>query len=86
MTLSLTSLMDKYRTTIEGAKPRPELASGKLYENRICLSVTEFAAQTGLSTKSVERLIKRGEIQCKRVGRRLLIPVNTIEAWLNQKE
>lgn len=58
----------------------------QLFLNRICLTINEFAVQSGLSPKSVERLIKRKELQVRRVGRRVLIPMSAIEAWLNEKE
>jgi len=37
-------------------------------------NIAELQVQSGISPKSVERLIKRGELQIKRVGRRVLIP------------
>jgi excisionase family DNA binding protein len=84
----LEALAERHRrqmalsTPPAGRQPR----AFEFIENRISFSVTEFAAHTGLSPKSVERMIKRGEIQAKRVGRRVLIPTKAIEAWLHQSE
>lgn len=67
---------------VPGSTPAPL----QLFGNRISLSITEFAAQTGLSPKTVERMIKRREIRALRTGRRVLIPMSAVEAWLNQKD
>jgi len=59
-------------------------ATHAIFENRICFTISEVAHALGLSAKSVERLIKRGELRVKRAGRRVLVPRSDIEAWLNQ--
>lgn len=84
----LESLVERHRRNLAPVSEDPvvEIRRTKIFENRITFSMTEFAAQTGLSVKSVERLIKRGDICAKRVGRRLIIPTSAIEAWLNQSE
>ncbi len=82
---SLDRLIERHRLSLQ---PNPvgesEAPNKWLFENRISFSIVEFAARTGLSTKTVERMIKRGEIRAVRTGRRLLIPTSAIEAWLNQ--
>ena len=82
-------LIEKHREAAgqtDGSQSQPEKHCEKFFDNRISITITEFAARSGLSTKSVERMIKREEIQAKRVGRRVLIPMSAIEAWLNSKE
>jgi len=63
---------------------RPYCELNQFFENRICLTISETAFALGLSPKSVERLVKRGELRSKRAGRRILISRSDIEAWLNQ--
>lgn len=67
----------------ETAAPARSASVTKFFENRIALSITEAAVLLGLSAKKVERLCKSGEIKSKSAGRRVLIPVAAIEAWLN---
>lgn len=63
-----------------------QVKSLQVFENRICLTISETAYALGLSPKTVERLVKKGKLLSKRVGRRVLIFRSGIEAWLNQKE
>lgn len=48
---------------------------------RIAYSVTEFAAATGLAEGTVRAGIKRGDIEIKKVGRRILIPVSVVKLF-----
>lgn len=82
---TVDQLIERHRLAIRPEQTTPsESANTWIFENRISFSIVEFAARTGLSTKTVERMIKRGEIRAVRTGRRLLIPTSAIEAWLNQ--
>jgi len=65
--------------------PKTETVQPKFFDNRISLSISETAYALGISPRTVERLVAKGEIKSKRVGRRVLIPRSDIEAWLNQK-
>lgn len=62
------------------------LKSTQLFENKFALSIAETAFRLGLSSRTVERLIARGEIKAKKAGRRWLITPSSLEAWLNSKE
>lgn len=88
MDKNLFELIEKRRSEVSSHRSPDDQHSEvrSFFENRICLTINEFAVGVGLSPKSVERLIKRGEIRSKRVGRRVLIPAAAIEAWLTQKE
>jgi len=55
-------------------------------DNRLAYSVTETAVLLGLSVRTVERLIGRKEIRVRRIGRRVLVPIQELGAWLNPKE
>lgn len=72
-------------TSIEGSSAR-KAEVHPLFEIRIALSVAETAMSIGVSQKSVERMIKRGELEVKRVGRRVVIARTVIEAWLTRKD
>jgi len=46
-------------------------------------TAAEVARLVGLDLKSVYEGARRGEIPCRRVGRRYLFPVAAIDAWLS---
>jgi len=50
---------------------------------RLGCSVTEAAEMLGVSRDTVYRLIARGEIPARRLGRRLVIPVIALERLLD---
>ena len=85
---TLSILADQHRQVWKGGEDVPggTKLSTMVFENRLSFTISEVAYSLGVSQKSVERLVKRGEIKSKRVGRRVLIPRSDIEAWLNQKE
>ena len=68
-------------TGMASEKPKPAL-----FENRVAFSVSEAAFLLGVSNRTVERLVRKGELRIRRVGRRILIPKDELEAWLNRKE
>lgn len=48
----------------------------------ITLTATEVAELLGLDTKTVYAAARRGEIPCRRVGRRYVFGRRAIESWL----
>jgi excisionase family DNA binding protein len=52
---------------------------------RVALSVDEAAARLGISEWSVRQAIKRGEIPARRVGNRVLVPVDAIDNFFNSE-
>lgn len=46
------------------------------------LSVDDFCKHVGICRTTANRLIKSGEIHTKRAGRRRLVPLEAITAWL----
>ena len=52
---------------------------------RAAYSVTEAAAQLGVSEVSIWRALKRGELEAVRFGGRRLIPARSIENLLSAK-
>lgn len=82
-------LLTKYRANLDEMDfERVSTFKGKkpLFENRISLSISEFAFHVGVSTRTVERALKNNELHYKRFGRRIVIPVAAIETWLNRKD
>lgn len=78
------SLVDAYKARFESQQPfqsERHPVGARFFENRICLSISETAGVLGVSQKTVERMVKRGELKSKRVGRRVLILRSAIEAW-----
>lgn len=47
------------------------------------MTVPEFSEQMSISTVSVYRLIKSGEIPSLRLGGRVLIPISAVEKMLD---
>lgn len=88
---SIETLVETYRgyAVDQEAKPSSESTISRVplfFENRIALSISEAAFMLGISTRTVERLIQKKELNTKRVGRRLLISKDELGAWLNRKE
>ena len=81
------ALISRYRQTIPAIIPGNEKPdSVPISENRFTLSIDETAARLGISSKQVSRLIRGGELDQKKAGRRVLIPVASIETWLKRKD
>lgn len=51
-------------------------------ESVIAVGVTEAARRLGLSARTVATLVSRRELPSRKVGRRRLIPVKALEAFL----
>lgn len=51
---------------------------------RIAFSVKEVAQQTGLSQPFVRLEIRRGNLRASKVGRRVVVLVAAMDAWLNE--
>ena len=45
-------------------------------------TVAEVAASLGVSNRHVERACQEGELRCLRLGRRILIPADALDALL----
>lgn len=58
----------------------------RFFDNRLAFSVSEVAFLLGVSTRTVERMIKNNLLPHQRIGRRILVSKIELEAWLNQKE
>lgn len=46
-------------------------------------TLDEAAKRLGVSTSSIRRAIKRGELRCVRIGRRVLISASTLDRLMN---
>ncbi len=55
-------------------------------DERLAHSRTEAAVLIGVSLFTIEKLINAGELRCKRVGRRVLIPRTELERLLAPPE
>jgi excisionase family DNA binding protein len=53
--------------------------------SRFALSLREVAEATGLGTTTLRRVVQRGELPTVRVGRRRLVRVEDVEAWLAKR-
>jgi excisionase family DNA binding protein len=51
-------------------------------DSKLAYSVRSAAQAMGLSTKTIDRLVKAGQIEVARVGRRVLIPSASLERLL----
>ncbi len=48
---------------------------------RSALSIDEAAWSLGLSERTVRRAIKSGQLEHRRIGDRVLIPIRALEQW-----
>ncbi len=46
-------------------------------------SVKEAAERLGVSYCHMGNMVRAGEVPCRRLGRRIIIPVKPFEEWLN---
>ncbi|MGH9890828.1 MAG: helix-turn-helix domain-containing protein [bacterium] len=52
---------------------------------KLCISVPEAARLLGLGRNSVYEAVGRGEVPAVRIGRRLVVPIRALEAWLESQ-
>lgn len=52
-------------------------------DGRLAVSISEAARLLGLSERKVWELKATGELPCRRVGRRVLVPVDGLRAFLS---
>lgn len=60
---------------------RDELAA----TSRVALSVDEVATRLGVSEWTVRQAIKRGDIPSRRIGQRVLVPVEAIDNFFKDE-
>ena len=82
----IQQLISKHSISVEQQPKAIKSSSSDLFfEMKFrCLSVVDVAQYSGLSTKTIEREIKNGNLQAKKKGRRWLIPLLDYEAWLQK--
>ena len=51
-------------------------------EARLALSVEEVASLLGLGRTAAYEAARRGEIPCRKLGRRVIVPVPALLEWL----
>lgn len=52
---------------------------------RMTISVAETAKTLGVSTKTVGDMLRNGELPAVRVGKRYLVPVRELQAWVSER-
>ncbi len=66
---------------VAGASTTP--AAALAFPGRLGISPEEFADATNIGRTLVYLALQRGEIPCKRIGRRIVIPLSALDAWFN---
>lgn len=51
-------------------------------EGPLIVSVTELAERLGIGRSAAYEAVRRGEIPSLRLGRRIVVPIRQLEAWL----
>jgi len=51
----------------------------------LALSLKDAAKAVGVSTWTLTRMVKRGELLTRRAGRRVLFPMEALKKWLEGK-
>ena len=65
---------------------RGRLAAQVAFPGRLGLSVEEFADAVGIGRTSAYLAVQRGEIPTRRIGRRVIVPLAALDAWLSEHE
>jgi excisionase family DNA binding protein len=75
------------RSTEMSPKENPFVGGGKIdgVPRRLVLRPRDAAKALGLSTSTLARLVRAGEIKCIRLDRITLYPMDVLEAWLKAK-
>jgi excisionase family DNA binding protein len=75
------------RSPDRSPKENPFFRGGKTDggPRRLVLRPRDAAKALGLSTSTLNRLARAGEIQCIRLDRMTLYPVDALESWLKSK-
>ena len=50
----------------------------------LCVTPAEAAQQLHIGRTQMYRMLKNGEVPSVRVGRKILIPIKELEAWLHR--
>jgi excisionase family DNA binding protein len=53
-------------------------------ESKLAVGMAEAALRLGLSARTIANLIKRKELPSRKVGRRRIIPIAALEAFLGE--
>lgn len=48
------------------------------------INVKEFAEVVGISKAAAYAAVRRGEIEAKTIGRRIIIPIHVLDTWLGE--
>lgn len=51
---------------------------------RLALSIPDAADAIAVSARTVEELIRMGELRCARIGRRIVVPVAELDRYLTR--
>lgn len=54
-------------------------------DEKLCYSPTEVQAALGLSRSTVYALLHRADFPAVKIGRRIVIPVESLRAWLERQ-
>ncbi len=60
------------------------MSTGETHE-RLALSLAEVAEALGVSLSTLKREVARGELRVTRIGRRVVVRVGELDAYLNKK-
>lgn len=69
-----------------GMKGLPEAGTQIMSETAQLITLKEAADALAISSRTVARLVKAGELQSVAIGRRRLIRLATLHAWLAERE
>lgn len=76
---SHSPLVDQFNVT----SPQTSLGQS-IFPGRLGVSIEEFASACDISRTSAYLAAQRGEIPTKRIGRRLIVPIAAVDAWLSK--
>lgn len=56
-----------------------------LHEKPRCLSMEDAAERLGVSKRTLDTLVHKGEVQSLKIGRRRVVPLRALEAYVERK-
>ena len=59
--------------------------AGSAVTPKLALTISEAGESLGLSARQIEEMCRAGLLPVARIGRRVLIPVKALSAWLDEQ-
>lgn len=84
----IEKIIHKHQSSIaiKGSPTDKCTSENGLFDNKILFTIADVASLAGCSTRTIERIIKKGDLKATNVGRKKIIRKEWIESWLQPTE